>query len=66
MPTVDPKALREALRLQDPADPGSSTFLRFVMRLGEALDRDVPPQDYPQLTTLAGTRAWVHSASQRR
>lgn len=61
MTTVDPQALREELSLPDPADPTSGAFLRFVMRLSEALDVDVAPADYPTLATLAGTVAWLQS-----
>ncbi len=61
MTSIDPQALREELSLQDPADPTSGAFLRFVMRLSEALNLDVSPEDYPKLTTLAGTNAWLES-----
>ena len=55
MSTVDPKALREELGVQDPADLGSQGFLRYVMRLSEAFDLDFPVGDYPQLATLASS-----------
>lgn len=62
--SVDPKALREQLALHDPADTRSSGFLRFILRLSEALDVDLPPQEHQQLATLDGCYAFI--ASQRR
>lgn len=56
---VDPKALRDELRLADPADIRSMPFLRFVMRLSEALDVDVAPHDYPRLATVASSVEFV-------
>ena len=53
-PNVDPKALRDGLALRDPADVHSSEFLRFVIRLSEALNVELPEQDYSRLVTLSG------------
>lgn len=52
--SADPVALRQELSLNDPADIGSSAFLRFVIRLSERLDRDIPREDYPKLATVGG------------
>jgi hypothetical protein len=56
---VDPRALREQLSLGAEADVGSAEFLRFVVRLSEALDVDIPVEDYRRLTTEAGCFAWL-------
>jgi hypothetical protein len=56
---VDPVALRQELSMNDPVDPRSSTFLRFVIRLSERLDLDIPREDYPQLVTVPGCREYI-------
>ena len=61
---VDPKALREELAVRDPADLRSSEFLRFVIRLSEALNHDFPPGDYPRLATLSGCFEYLHALEQ--
>ncbi len=45
--------------MNDPVDPRSSTFLRFVIRLSERLDLDIPREDYPQLVTVPGCREYI-------
>ncbi len=52
--TVDPAALRQELSIEEPADIRSPLFLRFIIRLSELLDRDIPPADYPLLASLGG------------
>lgn len=59
-PSADPVAIRQELHLQDPADIRSSAFLRFVIRLSERLDRDIPREDYEQLATLGGCFDYIH------
>ena len=54
VPAVDPRALRKELSLPDPADIRSSGFLRFVIRLSEALNFDLPTDHHPRLVTVAG------------
>jgi hypothetical protein len=56
---VDPRALREQLSLAEVADVCSSDFLRFIVRLSEALDRDIPRDDYQDLVTLHGCFEYV-------
>lgn len=58
---VDLKALREQLALSDPADTGSNGFMRFVMRLSEALNHDVPEQDHSKLATLRGCEDYLQT-----
>lgn len=52
--TADPVAIRQELSLKEPVDISSSAFQRFVIRLSERLDRDIPREDYPQLATVGG------------
>lgn len=52
--SADPVALRQELALNDPADIRSSEFVRFIIRLSERLDRDIPREDYPKLATVGG------------
>lgn len=60
---VDPKALREQLSLSDPVDTESTGFLRFVVRLSEALNVDLPRQEHSKLATLAGCYDYLAQAS---
>ncbi|MEW5741922.1 MAG: hypothetical protein AB1938_23610 [Myxococcota bacterium] len=56
---ADPIALRRELELKDPVDIGSPDFERFVIRLSERLDIDIPREHYPQLATLNGCSEYV-------
>ncbi len=56
---VDCRALRQELELREPADIRSSVFLRFVIRLSERLDFDIPREDYPRLATVNGCHEYV-------
>ncbi|MDP1823622.1 MAG: hypothetical protein Q8L48_10280 [Archangium sp.] len=47
-------AIRQELSLNDPVDIRSSVFQRFVIRLSERLDVDIPREVYPQLATVDG------------
>ncbi len=57
--TVDPRALRQELSLREPVDIRSALFLRFVIRLSERLDIDIPREDYPQLVTVTGCFEYI-------
>lgn len=57
--TVDPIGLHQELSLPDRMDIGSPSFLRFVIRLSERLDFDIPREDYPKLATLVGCCDYV-------
>lgn len=53
--SADPVAIRQELSLKDePADIRSPVFERFVIRLSERLDLDIPRKDYPLLATVSG------------
>lgn len=56
---ADPWGLRRELKLAEPADIRSSDFERFVIRLSERLDLDIPREDYPQLATLRGCSEYL-------
>jgi hypothetical protein len=58
---VDPRAMREELGLEPRAELGSHRFLRFVNRLCEALDRDIPREEWDQLLTLEDCLAWLRA-----
>lgn len=60
--TADPQALREELTLNEPVDIRSPTFQRFVIRLSERMDFDIPREDYAKLATLAGCSEYVRRA----
>jgi hypothetical protein len=51
---VDPVAIREELSLKENADIRSPLFQRFIIRVSERLDLDIPVADYPQLATVSG------------
>lgn len=56
---ADPIALRRELLLREPIDIRSPDFERFVIRLSERLDFDIPREDYAQLATLRGCSEYV-------
>ena len=53
-------AIRQELSLHDPADIGSPGFQRFIIRLSECLDLDIPREDYEQLATVGGSWHYVN------
>jgi acyl carrier protein len=57
--TADPVALRKELELREPIDIRSPDFERFVIRLSERMDFDIPREDYPKLATLSGCSEYV-------
>jgi hypothetical protein len=59
MHSVDPRALREQLHLGERVSEQSPDFLRFVIRLSEELNVDIPKADRGQLLTLAGCVKYV-------
>ena len=53
--SADPVAIRQELALhEEVADIRSPAFERFVIRLSERLDLDIPRKDYPLLATVSG------------
>lgn len=58
-PCVDARAIREQLSLTEEADVHSPVFLRFIVRLSEALNHDIPTEHYGELTTLPGCREYM-------
>jgi hypothetical protein len=63
--SVDPRALREQLALSEEADIGSPQFQRFVIRLSEALDLDVPAEHARRLVTSSDCANYVLRARAR-
>lgn len=45
--------------MQEPAEVGSLVFERFVTRLAERLDFDIPREDHEQLATVSGCFEYV-------
>ena len=66
MKSVDPRALREQLSLGERVSEQSPEFLRFVIRLSEQLDVDIPEADRRQLVTLAGCVKYVSAKGSLR
>lgn len=54
LPHIDLRAWREELGLEEEGDLHSHQFLRFINRLCEALDVDIPSSDWHQLRSLPG------------
>lgn len=63
--SADPIAIRQELKLTDPADIRSSAFQRFVIRLSERLDVDIPREDYEQLATVGGCFDYFRTTAPR-
>jgi hypothetical protein len=57
---IDARALRQELSLPDTADVKTPEFHRFVIRLSEALDFDIPNEHVARLATLSGCDAYLH------
>lgn len=62
---VDVVAMRQELAMREPAELGSSTFERFVIRLCERLDFDIPREDYAELVTVRGCSEYVRRVCAR-
>jgi hypothetical protein len=58
-PAVDPVAIRQELALKLPAAIRSPLFQRFVIRISERLDLDIPLADYPLLATETGCHDYL-------
>lgn len=58
---VDLRALREELGLGLRADPRSHEFIRFINRLCETLDVDIPRDEWGQLVAMDDCVAWLHA-----
>jgi acyl carrier protein len=51
-PEADPEALAPTADLRDALDIDSMDFLRFVVKLHEQLQVDIPERDYGKVRTL--------------
>lgn len=58
-PEADPAALDPEQPFRDQIEMDSVDFLNFVLGLEKRLDISVPDLDYPQLSSLAGCRAYL-------
>ncbi|PWC56834.1 acyl carrier protein [Azospirillum sp. TSO22-1] len=61
-PEADPAALDPERPFRDQIDIDSVDFLNFVLGLEKRLNISVPDLEYPQLSTLAGCRAFLARA----
>ena len=51
--------LRQELSMSDRVDVRSALFLRFIIRLSERFDLDIPTEDYPLLATVPGCSRYL-------
>lgn len=58
-PEAEPAALDPEQPFRDQIEIDSVDFLNFVMGLEKRLKISVPDLEYPQLSTLAGCRAYL-------
>jgi len=64
-PESDLSTLAGAADIRDSLDIDSMDFLRFVVRLHETLDVDVPERDYGRIRTVDGCVAYVLAQTRR-
>jgi len=60
-PEIDADSLDPDLSLRNGADLDSMDFLAYVSGVSEAIDADIPEDDYPQLDTVNAAVAYVAS-----
>ncbi len=60
-PEIDPDTLDPDMSLRNGADLDSMDFLAYVSGVSEAIDADIPEDDYPQLDTVNAAVAYVAS-----
>jgi hypothetical protein len=63
---VDLRALREELGLSEQPDLRSHQFLRFINRLCEALDDDIPEHEWPRLISTREAFEYLYARAQTR
>ena len=52
--TADLVGIRQDLKMSGGVDVSSAVFVRFIIRLSERFDLDIPPEHYPLLATVSG------------
>ncbi|MFN8184084.1 MAG: acyl carrier protein [Candidatus Nanopelagicales bacterium] len=60
-PEIDPDTLDPDMSLRNGADLDSMDFLAYVSGVSEAIDADIPEDDYPQLDTVNAAIAYLAS-----
>ena len=65
-PDIDPKELDAKLTLREQVDFDSMDQLNFALALHAKLGVDVPETDYPRLTSVDGTVAYLEAALAKR
>lgn len=64
-PNVDTDAIDPAVNFRDQFDFDSMDYLNFVITLNEALGVNIPEIDYPKLSSLDGSVAYLKAMSDR-
>jgi acyl carrier protein len=64
-PNVDAEAIDPAVNFRDQFDFDSMDYLNFVITLNQALGVDIPEIDYPKLSSLDGSVAYLKAMSDR-
>jgi len=60
-PEVDPNQIDPAVDLREQIDLDSMDILNLAVAIHEAIGVDIPEADYPQMTSLNGCVAYLHS-----
>jgi len=60
-PEIDPDTLDPDMSLRNGADLDSMDFLAYVSGVSEAIEADIPEDDYPQLDTVNAAIAYLAS-----
>ncbi|MBK6764249.1 MAG: acyl carrier protein [Micrococcales bacterium] len=60
-PEIDTDTLDPDMSLRNGADLDSMDFLAYVSGVSEAIDADIPEDDYPKLDTVNAAVAYVAS-----
>ena len=60
-PEVDPNEIDPAVDLREQIDLDSMDILNLAVAIHEAIGVDIPEADYPQMTSLNGCVAYLHS-----
>ena len=58
-PEIDPASIDANASFRDQLDLDSMDFRNFVLSLGDRLRVEIPEADYPRLSTLDGTVAYL-------
>lgn len=60
-PDIDPAELEPDVDLRQDLDIDSMDFLNFIIRLHERFAIEIPEEDYPRLSTVAGCVDYIRA-----